>query len=154
MWYYWVSWSHFKHQSFKKSIQSSGLVRAGDMTRLFARSQSEGPKTRLKAWTIMFATARTWPGILPGTQAACLQEVLIRVEEITWHGCQYAGTRHVTMDWPQWARSSPQMVTSTWVKGWPTNPTMLDWDQTSINRWTEWWGRAGEGLLSNILTKV
>lgn len=24
------------------------------------------------------------------------------------------------------------MATSTWVKGWPTNPTMLDWNQRHL----------------------
>lgn len=58
--------------------------------------------------TIMFATARTWPGILPGIQPLCFQEVLIKESpgmfpkagKITWHIYQFAETREMTMDSP------------------------------------------------------
>lgn len=102
LWCYWVSWSAFKQQSLKKNIQPSPLVRAGDLISVY-QGWNQGIK---QGSTIMFATARTCPGILPGIQPLCFQEVLInespdmfpKAGKITWHICWFAETREMTTD--------------------------------------------------------
>lgn len=92
----------FKHQSLKKRIQLSPLVRAGNWTTVFVRIETRG---------LMFTTCSPQlehdQGFYQGLNLHVVKRFwlgnhLARFPslEITCYVCQFAGTREMTMDSP------------------------------------------------------